>query len=294
MCFLALWLYLQSKAFQVAYGTGCLPYYKAQQNSEDCVIGYNYHFPLSDSTWAWHFEGNVFLTICFYCDMWPGIAAMFFLSLALLRRGCSEFFIGIGVALQGLTSEWVKRATQCTTLKHYDHPICQVWTRPATSCLDDCGMFSGHTCVAYFYLGWGLAYIHAWHKAKNDYTYALGQMESELQPLLMPQLSKKQQLDPITRFLRSIKIPDSLINFSEVVIATFLSLQGFVVWIVGDHSAFQVSIGALVGLVQGWLWFQYIVTPERVKGLCKTPVGRFLGFYDNYCFSSRYTKEFEL
>jgi len=288
MCFLALWMYLESRALAETHGTGCIPYYKAKQDSEDCVIGYNYHFPLSDSTWAWHFEGNLFLTICFYCDMWPGLAAAFFLSLALLRRGCFEFFIGIGVALQGVTSEMVKRATQCTSMEHYDDLICQLWIRPHTSCLDDCGMFSGHTCVAYFYLGWGLAYVHAWRKMRNQYAYA---DQPELQPLLMPPSSTKQQLSPITSFLRSIKVPDALTNFSEILIGTFLFLQGFVVWIVGDHSPLQISVGAMVGLIQGWLWFRYIVTPDRVKGLCETPVGKFLGFYDNYSFSLHYAKE---
>merc|ERR1712124_172114 len=50
-----------------------------------------------------------------------------------------------------------------------DSLVCDLWRYPATSCMPSgCGMPSGHTCLAYFYLGWGAPYVYRWHRWRQQ------------------------------------------------------------------------------------------------------------------------------
>ncbi|CAD7933982.1 unnamed protein product [Amoebophrya sp. A25] len=102
----------------------------------------------------------------FWISMWPGFDVLLLLLLILFRRGVAELLLLVGVVVQGLAPTTVKRSLNCYGLrtgganKHWvEEALCPYWMRPHTSCLDDCGMVSGHANVAFFYLGWGLPYL---------------------------------------------------------------------------------------------------------------------------------------
>lgn len=286
-------------------GQGCLTYYQQYQNSDQCIIGYDYSFPFSDTTWAYDFDQpqNLIQRICFYACMWPGFDLCFFLCLMVLRRGCLELFICLALFLQGIFPDGLKRGVEC--LEPSDSIICQLWTRPSTSCLDDCGMPSGHCCVAWFYLGWGGCYVYRWHQYRRQQqeqmtnggghhtngTHTNG--SSLADPLIAGNGAADKEGEaaadagfvfPSLTVLRSLTVPEKFLDALHLFFGTFFLLQAPIIYIVGDHSMLQTAIGGLYGFCFGIVYHEKIISKEVVKSFCETPVGKFFGFYDNYTF----------
>ncbi|CAD7969346.1 unnamed protein product [Amoebophrya sp. A120] len=150
-----------------------------------CPIGYEYDFPVSGTTWRWEFSPQYAAEVemnhltsalsydplnrfYFWVSMWPGCDVLLLLLLILFRRGAAELMLLVGVVVQGILPTTIKRSVNCYGFgndKNFadthvlEQMLCPLWLRPHTSCLDDCGMPSGHANVAYFYLAWGLPYF---------------------------------------------------------------------------------------------------------------------------------------
>lgn len=80
-------------------------------------------------------------------------------------RNCLQFSIKCRCKLNICTFTCVSHI-MCVPIEDVDFSR----SRPRTSCLDDCGMPSGHANVAYFYLGWAIPYFfqyYVWLSAKR-------------------------------------------------------------------------------------------------------------------------------
>lgn len=211
----------------------------------------DFSLPFSDTTYRYLNQNNPFMMFLFVCCLWPGMDILSFLFLVIVRRGALELFVLLGLFLQGVAPEGLKRIPWgCTQVDNMENDFwCQIWKRPETSCLDDCGMPSGHTCVAYFYLGWGVPYLMAWHRRRSQAPLA--------QPLLNDaerggsagsggterSQSSGGETEAAVQGSAQYIISDAL----HYGLGIFFFLQGPIIIIVGDHTILQTVLGGLTG-----------------------------------------------
>lgn len=238
-----------------------------------------------------------------------------------------------------------------------EQALCGYWLRPHTSCLDDCGMPSGHANVAYFYLFWALPYF--WRSGLLQRHFNRGPMNAtkaedaivlsrreitvtELTTTLLVQeednkierhsrsgggcedglandVNKTQKIQiqmrsagtsqkilfggnfednsgrrgATTRSETTLPInpkaerargdTTSAMKFALALLAlSFLLVQPYVIVALGDHTAFQGIVGAVSGGLAGFAFYKIVLTDAVILDFVDSPIGRSLGFHDNY------------
>jgi len=248
--------------------------------------------------------------------MWPGFDFLSLFLATIFNRGIGEFLLLVGVLFQGLFPTTGKRIINCygydkdQNLFWQNHPLetilCPHWQRPKTSCLDDCGMPSGHSNVAIFYFILICLWARKWLKFLNYHNKSIftgtvtssngGQVpHSEYHDMnceFKVYKSGDSNWAPKIRDANgnAVRAPSYVFNLQKerwrafiiVVVLLFLIVQPAVIVSVGDHTILQAIVGSTSGGITGWIFYYYIITDERIDLFLASTPGRWMNFHDNF------------